>query len=196
MKHVDGLRVYLADQDGDRLPEYANKLIDAHKDFGCLWGSRTIRETPGKTFSVCVAVDKGFKIYTAKGIRVVVVGGYGNAGSDFAQEWWIDVDRKPQDSMSSISCLKLWKDGVSEWRGEKLTLPWPDCKFVLTVYVNHSSRLHSALVSYTVAESDWIQDGNYVANVGCIAVFIGRGTLNDKPAPSPKGLCEPPESVR
>lgn len=72
MRHIDGIKVYLKQSDGNRYGEYHSPYeIQQDASVGCI-GSRLVAGASGESFEVVVRFDEDFKIFRASGVFIGV----------------------------------------------------------------------------------------------------------------------------
>ncbi|KAK4548192.1 hypothetical protein LTR36_010061 [Oleoguttula mirabilis] len=165
MRHKHGIEVTLQDTAGSQVTEYANTYATGLHKYNGKVGSRLISVKPGKTFQVCITIGEDFKIYKAKGVKIVIVAIRSDAASGKlvrrSQAWWVGVDGSEPEAEYVLEYFTNGEDITAKNQRVAFAMPQP-------------------ADDYATATADWVVQEQYSANNGCIAVFVERGTVDEE----------------
>lgn len=129
MKHVHGVAVTLQACKGLGITEYSNPYArDLHRYNGRV-GSRLISEKVGRAFRVCVSIGEDFKMYKAKGVKVVVVA-LCHSPEDGklvrrSQAWWVEVNGKEPEAEYVLESFTNGRDIKAKNQRAAFAMPQP-----------------------------------------------------------------------
>ena len=128
MRHVDGITVCLERLDGPKYAEYQNPYETRHTKYKGGLGSRLVVAEAGEKF------DRGFKLYSADGIAIIVVVGDETEQLrliDNTQAFWLDPGPKRidfKDLEHRFDAFTTWETEarVEPTRQLSMRMPRPD----------------------------------------------------------------------
>lgn len=136
MKHVHGVAVMLQAANGTSVTEYANPYTSNLPRYNDRVGSRLLSEKPGKAFRVCISIGEEFKIYTAKGLKIVVVALCQSPAAGKlvrrSQAWWIEVSGKDPEAEYVLECFTNGRDIKVKNQQVAFVMPQPAGQFGFT----------------------------------------------------------------
>lgn len=129
MKHTHGIEITLHHASSSQVTEYANAYANGLAKYNGRVGSRLISERVGKPFRICIKLRRTFKIYKAKGVKIVIVTFLQDATSGRlkrrSQAWWLEVTGRMPEAEYVLDAFTNGDDITAKNQRVVFAMPQP-----------------------------------------------------------------------